>query len=80
MINVQPGEEIVRMLAELPMLMVVTDVKDGIITCAAKEKDGRLFYGGWTFDQATGAEIDEDLHWGPKYGITGSFLTPKEEK
>lgn len=25
-------------------------------------------------DRTTGAEIDDDMHWGPKYGRTGTYL------
>lgn len=59
---------------ELPMKMVVTSIENSIITCAALQDDGSTFNGGWTFDESTLAEIDEDLKWGPKYGVTGSFL------
>jgi hypothetical protein len=36
----------------------------------------RIICGGWEFDRRTGAEIDEDLGWGPG-GVTGSFLEPE---
>lgn len=29
----------------------------------------------WTFDRATGAEIDHDQQWGPEYGKSGGFIT-----
>ena len=39
----------------------------------------RIICGGWEFDRQTGAEIDEDLGWGPG-GVTGSFLEPESGK
>ena len=36
----------------------------------------RIICGGWEFDRQSGAEIDEDLGWGPS-GVTGSFLEPE---
>lgn len=29
---------------------------------------------GWSFDRETGWEEDEELHWGVKYGVSGSYL------
>ena len=71
----QTGDKVVRMLAgTVPMDMVVTKIENGVITCAAVQPNGSQFDGGWTFDEATGAEIDHELSWGPQYGATGSFL------
>jgi hypothetical protein len=64
--KVKVGDTVRRMIAGVvPMNLVVTAVADGVITC-----------GPWKFDEATGAEIDEDLGWGPhpKYPHTGSYL------
>jgi hypothetical protein len=36
--------------------------------------EDRIVCGGWEFDKATGAEIDEDLGWGPPPKMTGSFI------
>ena len=59
-----PGDTITRMLAgSIQMELKVTEVTDTKIIC-----------GAWEFDRATGAEIDDDLEWGPEYGATGSFL------
>ncbi len=49
------------------MELVVTEVDDDLIYCGPKGT-------GWSFDRATGAEVDHDLRWGPMYGITGTFL------
>ena len=48
-----------------PMRLKVTEVTADRIIC-----------GAWQFDRQTGAEIDEDLGWGPG-GVTGSFLEPE---
>ena len=70
MIDVEVGEEVVRYLAgKIAMRLKVTEVTEDLITCA----------GGWTFDPATGVEIDEDLGWGPRYGVTGSFIEKAKE-
>lgn len=53
------------------MLMRVREISDTIITCDTAEG----FRGGWTFDRKTGVEEDEDLGWGVKHGVTGTFLT-----
>ena len=45
------------------MWLTVTDVDEKIIHCNL-----------WTFDRETGAEIDEELQWGPEHGRTGSFI------
>lgn len=49
------------------MLLKVTAITDDLIVC-----------GAWTFDIRTGDEVDDDLRWGPKYGITGSYLLPPD--
>lgn len=63
--HVQIGDSVTRLLAgTIPMsLKVVHVTEDRIITG-----------GGWEFDRATGAEIDDDLDWGPPPKSTGSFL------
>lgn len=59
-----PGDRVVRMIAgTIPHELKVTEVTDKMIVC-----------GCWTFDRMTGAEIDDDLHWGPPPLSTGSFL------
>lgn len=64
MLNVKLGDTVVRMLAgAIPMKLVVSEVTEDIITC-----------GDYTFDRKTGAEIDDELGWGPKYGYTGSYV------
>lgn len=45
------------------MELRVTDITDTEIIC-----------GPYTFDKATGAEIDDDLNWGAPPKITGSYI------
>lgn len=61
------GDFVLRWLAGIPtpMRLKVVSVTANLIIC----------YGGWEFDRKTGAEIDEDLGWGPDVA-TGSFITP----
>lgn len=40
--------------------------------------DGTIQCGAWVFDKETGAEIDEDLGWGPLTG-TGSYIVVEDE-
>lgn len=69
--HLKAGDKVTRMLAgTVPMRMKVLKIDDTLIHCGAVNSG----ISGWTFDRATGAEVDEDLHWGPAYGITGSFL------
>lgn len=62
------GKVVTRWLAgDMPMDFKITEVTDDRIIC-----------GDWTFDRATGAEIDEYLGWGPPPLMTGSFISEKE--
>lgn len=59
------------------MEMEVTEVKDDVIVCAAC-KDGKVvFHGGWQFHRDHGCEEDEELGWGAKFRVTGSYLERK---
>ena len=61
--EVKAGDVVYRYLAGvIEMPLNVQSVENGIIDC------------GGTFDQATGAEIDEDLNWGPPPKMTGSYI------
>ncbi len=65
--HVSKGDEVTRMLAGVvPMKLLVTEITDTRIVC-----------GPWEFDRKTGAEIDEELGWGPDTK-TGSFLQIEE--
>lgn len=64
MIDAQPGDKVVRIVAgRHTMLLQVTAVTEQLIFC-----------GPWKFDKRTGAEVDEDLDWGPPPLATGSYL------
>ena len=65
--DVKPGDALTRCLAgEVFVPVEVTRVEAGIIYVGGE--------GGCRFDQVTGMEIDEELGWGPQFGITGSYL------
>ena len=66
--HVRPGDVVCRMLAgTIPMLLTVTTVDDELIHCGAEGA-------GWAFDRVSGVEVDEELGWGPSFGISGSYL------
>jgi hypothetical protein len=68
MIEPKVGTVVTRMLAgTIPMKLEVTQVDDNVIYCGKKGI-------GYKFDRLTGAEVDEELEWGPEFGVTGSFL------
>ena len=67
--SVKTGDVVTRLLGgTVPMRLRVTSVDDERIWCSA-----------WCFDRETGAEIDEYLRWGPRYGYTGSILSANDE-
>lgn len=58
------GQFVTRLLAgEVEMQLRVTAITADRIIC-----------GDWQFDKATGAEIDDELGWGPPPKLTGSYL------
>ena len=62
------GDVVVRMLSgTLPMKLQVSKITEQLIVCSA-----------WQFDKATGAEIDEELGWGPPPLMTGSYIDPSQ--
>jgi hypothetical protein len=72
--HVKPGDHVLRQFpgehdfeSGFRMELVVTEIDDELIYCGPRGT-------GWSFDRATGAEVDHDLRWGPMYGITGTFL------
>jgi hypothetical protein len=66
------GDKVTRLLGgEMPMEMVVSNVKGELIYCCPAELGVNAgFY--YTFDGNTGAEIDDEMGWGNNG--TGSFL------
>lgn len=64
LIDLKKGDPVTRMLAgTVPMNLKVTAIDENIITC-----------GWWTFNRATGGEVDADLGW-DGVNHTGSVLT-----
>jgi hypothetical protein len=57
------GEKVRRNLGGATMELVVTSLDEHFIHC-----------GPWKFDRLTGAEVDEEIGWGPQFGVTGSYL------
>ena len=67
------GDTVTRWLAgTIPMELRVTEITDTEILCGPRDV-------GWMFDKATGAEIDEELGWGPPPKMTGSFIKVTNE-
>ena len=65
--QIRAGDVVSRLLGGTPMDLKVTLVDEKLIYCG---KPGV----GWSFDRTTGAEVDEEIGWGPQFGITGSYL------
>lgn len=64
MLAITVGCSVTRYLCgSIPMCLRVTEVTDTEIIC-----------GAYKFDRNTGAEIDEDLDWGPPPKVTGSYI------
>ncbi|HYK95253.1 MAG TPA: hypothetical protein VE011_05205 [Candidatus Dormibacteraeota bacterium] len=69
--DVSVGDSVTRLLGgSIAMALVVTSVDDSFIYCGED---------GWKFDRDSGVEVDEEIGWGPQFGITGSFLIHEEE-
>jgi hypothetical protein len=64
---VKKSDKVTRMLGGAPMGLLVTDVDDDFIYCGPPGV-------GWQFDRATGIEVDEEIGWGPQFGVAGSYL------
>lgn len=64
MIDIKVGDIVVRFIAGLiPQELKITEITDTLVKC-----------GDWTFDLNTGAEIDNDIGWGPPPKMTGSYI------
>ena len=64
MLEVKAGQKVTRIIGGMPMRLTVTKVTEKTIEC-----------GPWVFDRESGAEIDEELCWGPPPLGTGSYIT-----
>lgn len=72
--NLTPGDIVLREFSAAPMRLPYFGTRDGLIYAGF----GLSLY--WTFDVATGAEVDDGLSWGPVYGRTGSYLSAVERQ
>jgi len=86
--HVKPGDRLIRVLGEIEIRMKVIRVDDTLIYATlpslAEDPDPLwvvdIVHGWqvtdlvWTFDRETGAEADDILQWGLKWGVTGSFI------
>lgn len=58
--------------------MTVDRVEDHTLRLIGARKAVTMHCGPWAFDAETGAEVDDELGWGPEYGRTGSFIEPRD--
>jgi hypothetical protein len=71
--DINAGDTVTRLLGgSIPMLLVVTRVDERFIYCGDEGV-------GYKFDRESGFEVDEEIGWGPQFGLTGSFLVAGEE-
>lgn len=69
--DLKVGDQVERLIGGIvPMKMTVHKVFD----------DKIIMRGGWEFCRQTGAEIDEDLNWGPLPLRTGSYLVNNKKE
>lgn len=62
--NLKIGDVVTRMVAGSEMMKLkISELTPERVIC-----------GPWEFDRQTGAEIDDDLDWGPPPKMTGSYL------
>lgn len=76
--HIKAGDKVVRCLAGVAhQPLIVTKVDEELIHCCfGCEQAGECR--GWTFDRATGIEVDHDIGWGLESGFTGSYLVSIE--
>lgn len=74
--HLKTGDHVNRMVGNDNrfMEMIVVKVEDTIIICTAIPCQHWPIEEMWKFDRKTGAEEDEDLRWGVKFGLTGTYL------
>lgn len=72
--DVKVGDVVVRVMGVggPEMRLRVFAIENGCVLCRPPTMPN--FPDHWTFDVATGAEIDHDLRWGPQYGQTGTWI------
>lgn len=74
--DIKVGDMVTRWLAgTIPDDLEVISIANGRIVCAKPGQAWSYQPGeGWTFDMISGAEIDEELGWGPPPRHTGSYI------
>lgn len=65
--ELKPGDKVVRRVGEGTVMM------DGLVVSAITED--KIICSFWEFCRRTGAEIDEELGWGPPPKATGTYIT-----
>jgi len=77
--HLKVGDRVTRFIGQgvMMMEMEVIKVNETTIECAHVAGD-HLVKLGWMFDRESGAEEDDDLEWGVKFGRTGTYI--KESK
>lgn len=76
--HLKKGDKCIRNLAGIPMLGYVMEVEEKVLKFASYDTMHWPIDELWTFDRETGAEEDEVLEWGVRFGRTGSVLILKE--
>ena len=77
--HLKVGDRVTRFVGQgvVMMQMEVIQVNETTMECA-HIVDEHLVKLGWNFDRESGAEEDDSLGWGVKYGHTGTYI--KENK
>jgi hypothetical protein len=70
--HLRPGDQVARILGGAPMTLTVTAIDAQYVYCGPAGV-------GWKFDRDHGIEVDEDLGWGPQFGVVGSYLRHPDE-
>jgi hypothetical protein len=69
--DVRVGDLVTRMLGGAHMQLEVTAVDERFIHCGHPELGGK-------FDRDNGIEVDEEIGFGPQFGLIASYLLPSE--
>lgn len=75
MMDVKVGDVVSRFFGESEVPSQVPSQVPSMQLGVSAVDDKLIHCGDWTFDRATGAEVDEYLGWGPEG--TGSYLRRK---
>jgi len=74
--DLKKGDTVIRRMGKdgPSMKMTVQDVGEERMICSAPGTEDWPLNEMWTFDRETGVEEDEELGWGRKFGVTGTYL------